>query len=393
MKTNLFSTLLLAAALFAACGDDKNPGGEPGKIEVPDKQQLVQTLAPEATTGTATFTTDGAWNSSISETRAAGWIAISPDHGDKAGTYTLEIKLTPNDTDAARTATITIACGESKIEIKVTQQPVASEEPTPGPEVSAKNRVVRIDWYNLDDPAKPELELVDLFTYDDEGRLTRCEERPTAEAAPDRYHTLAYGTDGTVEHGYFTNMNMSQGTFREEEHNAVTLDADRRWARWTSTDWQTTTWTATYADGRIVKRLGADSQEEAEGYNYLWDKGNLVRMEDYAGTAPDEGSNVHLFEYTETANPFETTVVDPVWLNTHVEYYDDLALGFYGLHSNKLLKSIKLYDDYACTDFLEQTTFEYTFDQAGRIVRVDIVNTNGENDLEIREYGLFTYAE
>jgi len=396
MKTSLFSTLLFAAALSAACSDDTNPGDDgPGKIEVADKQELIQTLAPEAATGSATFTTDGAWRSSIAETRAADWIAISPDHGDRAGTYTIEIKLTPNDTDAARTATVTIVCGKSKIEIEVTQQPAEkpTPDPTPDPTPTARTRIMRIDWYNLDDPAKPELELIDLFTYDEQGRLTRCEERATADAIPTSYHTLVYGSDGTVQHGYFSTDKTPDGTYDEQEHDVVTLVSGGCWLRWTSTSWQTSAWTATYADSRITKRTGAGSEEGNEGYNYVWDKNNLVKMVDYRGTEPDASSNVHLFEYTQTANPFETAVVDPVWLNTHVEYYDDLALGFYGLHSRNLLKSIKLYDDYACTDFIEQTTFEYQLDETGRIIRVDIVNTNSEDNLKILKYGLFTYAE
>lgn len=384
---------LFAAVLVAACVDDENPGGEPGKIEVPDRQELTQTLAADAATGRVTFTTDGAWHSTIAETRteAPNWIAISPDHGDKAGTYDVKIELTPNDTDAARTATVTIVCGASKITVTVTQEAAEKEDPAPGPQPAASNRIVRIDWYNLDDPAKPELEFVDLFTYDAQGRLTRCEERPTADAEPDHWHTLAYG-DGTVEHGYFTVVKMNDKTYKEEEHDVVTLDAEGRWSQWTNTDRQTATWTATYTDGRITKRAG-ESAEESYGHTYGWEAGNLLRMADYSGNAPDAGSNVHLFEYTTTANPFETAAVDPVWLNTHVEYYDDLALGFYGAHNRNLLKNIKLYDDYACTDLLEQTTFEYELDDAGRISRVNIVNTNGGSGSELREYGLFTYAE
>lgn len=117
----------MATALLASCsdkGDDHS--GDFGQIKVPDTRQLEQTVTADDTQAAqgVTFTTEGAWTSSIAETRAGApsWITISPDHGDAAGSYTLKITLQPNDSKESRTAKIVITCGTSKIEITVTQE-------------------------------------------------------------------------------------------------------------------------------------------------------------------------------------------------------------------------------------------------------------------------------
>ena len=116
----------IAAALLASCSDDKDYSGDFGQIRVPDTRQLEQTVSADDTQSArgVTFTTEGAWTSTIAETRAEApaWISISPDRGDAAGSYTLKITLEPNTSGASRTATIVITCGTSKIEITVTQE-------------------------------------------------------------------------------------------------------------------------------------------------------------------------------------------------------------------------------------------------------------------------------
>lgn len=64
---------------------------------------LVQTVGSTALAAeSVSFTTTGAWTSQVVPVSTKGaqpmWVSISPDHGDEAGTYTLEITLEPNDT-------------------------------------------------------------------------------------------------------------------------------------------------------------------------------------------------------------------------------------------------------------------------------------------------------
>lgn len=76
-----------------------------------------------------TFTTTGAWTSSIEErtivkstkSRTPDWISIDPVSGDNAGSYIINITFKPNYTGVKRTATINIRCNGTTISIIVSQ--------------------------------------------------------------------------------------------------------------------------------------------------------------------------------------------------------------------------------------------------------------------------------
>ncbi|SEA91809.1 Putative binding domain-containing protein, N-terminal [Alistipes timonensis JC136] len=177
----------MAAALLASCSDkDNDYSGDFGQIKVPDTRQLEQTVTANDTQTArgVTFTTEGAWTSTIAEkTRAEApdWIGISPDHGDAAGSYTLKITLQPNDSEESRTATIVINCGTSKIEITVTQEGTDNPvEPMPA------NRITRIESRqqtirNSGDSDPERWTSTSHFAYDDAGRLTSYEWDDTPE--------------------------------------------------------------------------------------------------------------------------------------------------------------------------------------------------------------------
>ncbi|WP_231290997.1 BACON domain-containing protein [Alistipes timonensis] len=187
MKPAKFFMAFMAAALLASCSDkDNDYSGDFGQIKVPDTRQLEQTVTANDTQTArgVTFTTEGAWTSTIAEkTRAEApdWIGISPDHGDAAGSYTLKITLQPNDSEESRTATIVINCGTSKIEITVTQEGTDNPvEPMPA------NRITRIESRqqtirNSGDSDPERWTSTSHFAYDDAGRLTSYEWDDTPE--------------------------------------------------------------------------------------------------------------------------------------------------------------------------------------------------------------------
>jgi hypothetical protein len=153
-KVNLFSLslLLMTTAFFTACDEKED---NPAPIVVANTSALTQNVFADQTEGQSgvTFTTTGAWTFTITETttkspaatvetvrapslqRAAAnsptWISISPDHGDKAGDYTIAITLQPNTTGADRAAIITVSCNGTEIAITVTQKSTteSGEEP------------------------------------------------------------------------------------------------------------------------------------------------------------------------------------------------------------------------------------------------------------------------
>ncbi|MDR3327705.1 MAG: hypothetical protein LBT04_06230 [Prevotellaceae bacterium] len=93
---------------------------------------MTQNVFADETAGASSvsITTAGAWTSSITEagsqtapqaiklkatTASLSWVLISPDHGDSAGNYIINISLSPNTTGADRTAVITISCEGSEL--------------------------------------------------------------------------------------------------------------------------------------------------------------------------------------------------------------------------------------------------------------------------------------
>lgn len=94
-------TMLFVSFVILSC--DKNDDGETTAITVPNQTELEQTVYADNTTGKSgiTFTTTGAWTSSINEssltrsdkTSSPEWISIDPASGDKAGSYTISISL------------------------------------------------------------------------------------------------------------------------------------------------------------------------------------------------------------------------------------------------------------------------------------------------------------
>lgn len=173
------AVLSAAAFLATACNEGNDHSGDYGQIKVPDTRELQQTASADDTQASkgVTFTTDGAWTSTITSTRADApdWITISPDHGDAAGTYTLKITLEPNTTAETREARITITCGTSKIEIIITQTgsgtPEDPDDPSIDPSPQSKWLVSRIDCFVVDEDDEWSVNFA--FEYDQDRRLTK----------------------------------------------------------------------------------------------------------------------------------------------------------------------------------------------------------------------------
>lgn len=119
---------LCAGFVFVGCKED---GDDETAIKIENKQVLTQTAYADETNGASgvTFVTAGAWTSTITEGMAkaakAGtstWVSIDPNHGNAAGTYTINISLEPNNTGEDRSANIIISCNGTDITISVSQK-------------------------------------------------------------------------------------------------------------------------------------------------------------------------------------------------------------------------------------------------------------------------------
>jgi len=160
-KLNFGIIALLMLCLFTACSSDDN---ENKSIEVPSGQQLNQTVFADDTQGKSqvSFTTVGAWTSSIAvssvKTTASGkpdWVSISPDSGDKAGTYNITISLAPNYSGEERSATITINCNGHSIEIKITQEATDKDGEKPVEETNYNLGFILLKGNNGDEATQP----------------------------------------------------------------------------------------------------------------------------------------------------------------------------------------------------------------------------------------------
>ena len=137
-KAILFSLSLLALLLTTALTScEKNEPGDDLEITVRDNSALSQNVFADETQGSkeVSFSTKGAWTSSILETTKTNdnpaWISIYPESGNSAGNHKTSISLTPNHTGKDREATISIFCGDNSIEIKITQKSVKEDGNAP----------------------------------------------------------------------------------------------------------------------------------------------------------------------------------------------------------------------------------------------------------------------
>ena len=137
-STTAIAVLFAVCMALAGCDKDKKSAN----ISVDNSKSLAQEVFADEEHGNSgvSFTTTGAWTSSIStgstpvksaQLKATEdsplWVSISPDRGDKAGSYTIAITLEPNTTGIDRTAAITISCNGTDIVINITQKGVKKD--------------------------------------------------------------------------------------------------------------------------------------------------------------------------------------------------------------------------------------------------------------------------
>lgn len=112
----LLCTFLLPF-LLGACKEEEKPVGESITI---DEDYLNLTLEAEDVKASIPFTASSAWKASLKEDTAKEWITLSNPQG-VGGPVVLDLTLTVNTAETARTATLVLACGSAVKEITLTQ--------------------------------------------------------------------------------------------------------------------------------------------------------------------------------------------------------------------------------------------------------------------------------
>lgn len=124
MKQNLFvlPVLGLLLMLCQGCSEDKEenpPAPESPSITV-ESEEDIPVFDTAGGTLALTFTTTSDWTASV-DGAASGWLSVSPASGE-AGTHTLSLVTTANDSYDERNASVTITSGSVKKTITVTQK-------------------------------------------------------------------------------------------------------------------------------------------------------------------------------------------------------------------------------------------------------------------------------
>lgn len=328
----------IATALLASCSDKGDDySGDFGQIKVPDTRQLEQTAGADDTQGTqgVTFTTEAAWTSTITQTRAEApdWITISPDHGDAAGSYTIKITLIPNDSKEARTAKIFITCGTSKIEITVTQE--AGEEGDDPGDVKpyAKGLLTKITEYD-DGKLESTAEIVYEWESHPTGRIVSITMRDGNNSDLVESYTFNYTGDSKMR---FTETYTDKDTYSHVWDCQGTFSSDRPGGKILQSKLTTSdivsAYTYEYRTGTDwLERIISDN-ENTDVYSYEQNScskigwgggGSQVYTYDFSNPDTDREQSAdfkRLFQATPAINPALFFIDEPDMLR---------ALGFYG---------------------------------------------------------------
>ena len=209
---------LLAMSAVVACKQDE-PVDEP-KLEV-----SKEAVALDATAAEATFEVTS--NKDWTATADADWVTLDPASGAGAAeAVVVKVTAEDNETEEARTATVTVKAGELTKTIALTQ---AGTEPAPAPELPTPN----VDWtsdavvsYDLPESASSKRQLLKNIKYTfDENYLYVKLQASAAEfaAAPAEYLGIfVYDVTNGSGDGYYGWWNSAAGNVElEGEHIGV----------------------------------------------------------------------------------------------------------------------------------------------------------------------------
>lgn len=128
-----FLMSMLMTFCLVSCGGDDDPASPTPtpaptptptptyKIDIPATENTKPVFGTEGGTATIKFTASQAWTASAVNTRADEWLSVTPTSGN-AGSYTLTITTSANDTFDERGGSVTIKCGTTSQTIVVTQK-------------------------------------------------------------------------------------------------------------------------------------------------------------------------------------------------------------------------------------------------------------------------------
>ena len=151
--------LLLGAclALALSCKEKPvEPEEEAPKLELPAQTQALfdKGVHFEAGEGsdadvfTLRFTANKPWSISVAEAKSVSWITVTPESGP-AGEAVVEVKAQPNPTTEARSATLTLNCGELRKQLTISQEGKKETPPEPPVKIPVEKVTLSAETLNL----------------------------------------------------------------------------------------------------------------------------------------------------------------------------------------------------------------------------------------------------
>lgn len=331
------------------------------------------------------------WRASVTETREVSWLTIDPVSGP-AGPGIITITIEPNTGEESRTAIITIEAGSEKVAITVTQTGTGGQtSPTPDP-VDPENLLTQVDYdYVWQEPAGSGTEASTEYRrgffrveYDELNR-TAFFGKYEFDGETDK---LSYYNEKTYDHSQKNRIVENEKYFQlsaksstrpyviayrgNDEESSYELDDAGRLTelivKWKGEEDFRCHYT--YNSDGTLAQYSCYQHGNLETISYEWTDGNIAAV-----TEAGSGYS-YREEYTYTEYP-------NIWYG--IDLMSDMdgasadnvnlaqALGIQGTRSKNLIATKT--DDSGDTD-----TYEYTFDEKGRVATVTITSRETRND-------------
>ena len=346
-----------------------NPGGgEGGDPSFPpfsdyDESRLKQVLNADQTSveGGFTFTSNNYWNVHIDDISEVlsyePWIHVYSEYGD-AGTHTINIDLSYNDTGAERTARIIINNGEGDLVLHVIQL--------------AENIVAPKLIESISCEKGGELTTM-FFEYDSKFRVSRLNSE--SENLNLSYLFEYYESNIFINYSESNSLNTSTSKyFTELDHNGlVTFISTEKDGAPTSV-WEYLSYNG---DGNLGEiRKDYNSEVSSTTGSMTWSNGLLDRI--YFNS-----KLVGIYEFIDMEN---RSNINPIQIFDYVQTLSEspaqllFALGKCGVNSPKLCSKITVYN--SANLEANTITYEYEFDSENYPVEIRIYSKSS-NQLDI----------
>ena len=412
MKRLMF---FLAFVLFLGGCEDVFNSDELPQIIIDPVIPMEQTVGSTSLSAKGlTFETKGPWSSSITELAtktssisSAEWISISPDHGDAAGKYTIDITLEENTTGEDRKAKVVITCGEDEIAFTITQVSTpdvpSDKEPeedpglNPLPNVDPADRIVARQVGNT----------IERFEYNSRGQVSKITEYRSdylnegemrEQVTTYSYEGLLVKSNRSVYHyrkvvsdgnyGWLVES-VGEGAYVKEEQKTEAIRTEgvlNASGRLTSNkkyrteyDWVDDKYnevlseeiTYTYAaDGSLAGVIEHNVQEgRSSSYSLSWENGNIQWVEH----SVDER-----YTLTYRKDEYKWPGINLYWDCAYEDFYGEMDIA--GLDGKKFKN---LHDRVSATNpntgLTAYCEMVYTFDSKGRVKTMNY-RFNGKDD-------------